>query len=604
MAIGESLAISGPGAGGLTISAYDPTPETKNGDGNRVFDVDDGNANNASNVSISGVTLTGGDTSGSGGAVLANDNLTLSDSVITGNASRISSATQGGGAIYSGYGGNLTVVRCVIVNNSAVMEGGGIRKRGGQLVIQDSQIENNVAGWVGGGASASDGGVSVVISRTNIKANVSTTTGPSYGGGGLFFYNATAMIRDSLISGNTSLHRGGGIDAAVTTLSIITTTVSGNTATSNGGGVRSSGGSLEIAFSTITANTAPAGLGSGVWASGGTASRIFRSSIIAGNTNSDVDGDVAVFQSSGFNLIGTGSAIGAFNQPGDQTGVINPLLGSLVDNGGPTMTHALLPGSPALDAGDPAAVAGVGGVPLDDQRGTPFGRIYDGDGVGGARIDIGAYESQPIPPTVIGDYNADGTTDGADYVMWRKTLGTTVASFTGADGDGDGIVDQNDYAVWRAHFGTTAPTVGSGAGEFRISHFGFRIDEDAVQFSVSRDAERSADGDLAIEVQAFAASELEVEVGGRTDGALADFDRLSPEKPVAPGASSPLRIFDRRDAAADRALVAWLDSRLASEDREGESTVGDGGIEDDAEVEMSQDEVANAVFAGMGEIFP
>ena len=76
-----------------------------------------------------------------------------------------------------------------------------------------------------------------------------------------------------------------------------------------------------------------------------------------------------------YNLIGTGNAtmspLNAFNQPGDQVGV-NPLLGPLADNGGPTMTHALLAGSPAIDAGDPAALAGMGGIPMFDQRGAPF----------------------------------------------------------------------------------------------------------------------------------------------------------------------------------------------------------------------------------------
>ena len=63
------------------------------------------------------------------------------------------------------------------------------------------------------------------------------------------------------------------------------------------------------------------------------------------------------------------------------------MLGPLADNGGPTFTHALLPGSPAIDAGDPAAVAGVGNVPLYDQRGFAFSRVA------GGRIDIGAFEA-------------------------------------------------------------------------------------------------------------------------------------------------------------------------------------------------------------------
>ena len=69
---------------------------------------------------------------------------------------------------------------------------------------------------------------------------------------------------------------------------------------------------------------------------------------------------------------------------------LDPKLGPLVDNGGPTVTHALLAGSPALNMGNPAAVAGVGTVPQFDQRGAPFGRVF------GGRIDIGAFEQQSL----------------------------------------------------------------------------------------------------------------------------------------------------------------------------------------------------------------
>ena len=75
-------------------------------------------------------------------------------------------------------------------------------------------------------------------------------------------------------------------------------------------------------------------------------------------------------------------------------GVINPLLGPLANNGGPTMTHALLVDSPAIDAGDPAAMAGMNGVPEFDQRGEPHLRVRDGDATEDIAIDIGAYERE------------------------------------------------------------------------------------------------------------------------------------------------------------------------------------------------------------------
>jgi hypothetical protein len=120
-------------------------------------------------------------------------------------------------------------------------------------------------------------------------------------------------------------------------------------------------------------------------------------------------------------------------------------LGPLAHNGGPTLTHALLPGSPAINAGDPAAMAGVDGVPLFDQRGEPFTRVY------GGRIDIGAFEWQPNP--LAGDYNFDGTVDAADYVVWQATRHSAVD--LRANGNGDRVVDQADYDVWWANFGSS-----------------------------------------------------------------------------------------------------------------------------------------------------
>ena len=285
-------------------------------------------------------------------------------------------------------------------------------------------------------------------------------------------------MSDSLISGNSSLFTGGGIEASITTLTMIGSTLSGNTSASYGGALHSVSGSFQIAFSTITANMAPVGVSGGIYATGGNAaSRVIRSSIVAGNTNSDLDGDATLFQSAGYNLIGTGNRASVFNQLGDQTGVTNPQLGALGNNGGPTKTHALLVGSPAIDAGDPAAVAGMNGVPLYDQRGTPYARVYDGDGAGGNRIDIGAVElqTQPLPSAVFGDYNGDGAVDGGDYVLSRKTIGANVTPYTNADGNGSGTIGPEDYDVWRAHIGATPS--GTGSGRDAISTGGLASDD-------------------------------------------------------------------------------------------------------------------------------
>jgi hypothetical protein len=116
-----------------------------------------------------------------------------------------------------------------------------------------------------------------------------------------------------------------------------------------------------------------------------------RNTIIAGNSvdpggsGPDLSGN---FTSNGHNLIGNDSGSTGFTAKGDQVGtannLIDPRLGALADNGGPTRTHALLAGSPAIDHGDNSA------APATDQRGVA--RPRDGDGNGSRIVDIGAFE--------------------------------------------------------------------------------------------------------------------------------------------------------------------------------------------------------------------
>jgi hypothetical protein len=73
--------------------------------------------------------------------------------------------------------------------------------------------------------------------------------------------------------------------------------------------------------------------------------------------------------------------------------------------------------------------------------------------------------SAPVPTLLAGDYNGDGAVDAGDYIVWRRTLGTTgVPAFSGADGDGDGTVDQDDFDVWRTNFGRTLGAGSANAG--------------------------------------------------------------------------------------------------------------------------------------------
>lgn len=182
---------------------------------------------------------------------------------------------------------------------------------------------------------------------------------------------ATVTVTNSTISGNSATGLGGGIYDFIGTTNVINSTISGNTSGSSGGGMYSQGGSVQVTNSTITGNTGLGTGGFGNYYAAGT----FRNSIVSGNVNS--------FNGSPSDVGGTPTiTVGADNLVGG-----NALLGPLQNNGGPTETHALLPGSPAIDAGTNAFAVDAGGSPLTtDQRGAGFDRIT------GGTVDIGAYE--------------------------------------------------------------------------------------------------------------------------------------------------------------------------------------------------------------------
>jgi hypothetical protein len=234
-----------------------------------------------------------------------------------------------------------------------------------------------------------------------VLRNCSITNNASVEGGGIWNGGSLA-VTNCLISYNRSSYsewgeRGGGLfNTGYAVLQ--NTTVSGNYAQGEGGGIWNRGG-LRLLNCTITSNTIlmyqQLGAGGGVWNLTSDYT-IFqsRNSIIAGNSSvtytngaqltspNDISG---YFDSLGRNLIL--STNGLIKVGYDQTDLfgVDPMLGPLQDNGGPTWTHALLQGSPAIDAGDPV------GAPAEDQRGVPRPQ--------GPGVDIGAFEFQyPTTP--------------------------------------------------------------------------------------------------------------------------------------------------------------------------------------------------------------
>jgi hypothetical protein len=203
LVVNKNLTIDGPGANLLTIDASesDPTPGDKNGDGTRVLRIDNGIAAQLA-VAIRGLTLTGGDVMGDGGAIGNFEDLTVVESRITGN-----SASDSGGGVASYVGGRVTLHGCRVSGNSAGRYGGGI---GGSATVVGSTIDGNSAAFGGGIGTTPDGG--------------------------------TIWVTNSTISGNSALQSGGGINIFSLSLRVVHSTVTLNRADADGNSVGAGGG--------------------------------------------------------------------------------------------------------------------------------------------------------------------------------------------------------------------------------------------------------------------------------------------------------------------------------------------------------------------------
>lgn len=336
-----------------------------------------------------------------GGGIRNEANLTVNDSIFN------NSKAEFGGGVSNEATGNAIVNNNLFSNNIARVNGGAI-VNDGVMTVNQSRFLNNRTNFGQGGAIAVEGDLTVSQSHFsgNVSANVggaiatqmsSSTSSPSlrlaiidstftensaYSGGAMSSAGGNTSVNRSTIANNTATMSGGGITVLGGNLIVINSTISTNN-TSEGGGFYITNGTIDILSSTITNNSANGG---GIYNDSGTVS--LGNSILAGNrgVNPDVLG---LFNDLGNNLIGISDGSSSFTIStlvGSATNPIDPGLGTLADNGGFTQTHALLSGSPAINAGNNVTAAS-----RTDQRGFP--RIQQGT------IDIGAFESDLLPTT-------------------------------------------------------------------------------------------------------------------------------------------------------------------------------------------------------------
>jgi len=435
--VDNDITISGPGAQNLTVDGHEKT---------RVFHVASGRT-----VTIFGLTITNGNgVPGGNGGGIHNDHasLMLNNCTLGSNTANIgagvynngeqsgnaflsinncifteNSAGKSGGGIFND--GEMDGTATVGVNNStfngnsAISDGGGIFNDGGfsgtaHLQIALTTLSGNSANGNGGGIAndgSASGSADLQIVNSTVVGN-SATSGGGLHNHGQQFGNSMLEVINCTVSGNNS-DAGAGVynlgEGAI--LSIGSSTINANTAASYGGGIYSDSLTVTVQNSTLSGNSGGASFGD----SGGGIMNFNAALTVTNSTFSNnsaylgggIHSSVAplivantVFKAGalGANIINTGTGKsrgynvssddggGYLTGLGDQTNT-DPLLGPLQDNGGPTLTHALLPNSPSIDAGDPKFTP----PPGQDQRGYP--RVVNG------RIDIGSFEVQAATAT-------------------------------------------------------------------------------------------------------------------------------------------------------------------------------------------------------------
>lgn len=481
----RNLTINGPGAGLLTVSGNNVR---------RVVLLSNGTRTGPS-LSLSGLTISGGRTNEGGGGIL-NDHgrLTVLNSVFSSNGAGAGGAIYNdgsfsatavltltncafnnnfasyGGAIYSdGYqaGATANLTGCIFNGNAATYGlGGGIFNDGtsggnGTFNVSNSTLTSNNADFGGGIMNQGVGGSATLrVTNSTMSSNIAygDDTTPGLGAG---IYNdahqgtASATVTGCTINGNVTDVGGAiyndGTSNGGATLGVINSTLSGNNATYGGGIYNDAyGGSASTALTNATLSNNTAQYGAGVYndGTGGGHALLQPVNTIFANSGINILNNAGFVSSLGHNLStdnGGGYLVGA----GDQINS-NPRLdsGGLRNNGGPTQTIALLPGSPAIDRGDNSK------APTTDQRG-----VIRPQPAGGL-VDIGAFEARQF--AVSGVVTNSGGTPVSGVTLTLNASAGAVTRTAQSDGNGAfafAAVSEGTYSLTPSKSGVTfSPT--------------------------------------------------------------------------------------------------------------------------------------------------
>jgi len=272
-----------------------------------------------------------------------------------------------------------------VADGAAAPQGGGILNFGtlnlDRVVVRDNaETSPGPANFeFGGGGIYNGGGATLNLTDSTVRDNVSNNQ-PS---GGIYgFFGSTINITRSTVSGNVAATDVAGGLRSLGNATIVNSTFSGNVSTAwHGGAIFHTDGQLTVTNSTFSGNVAPSGTASGILVAtfGAPANATLTNNVLEGNGGAFAcaieGGGAATITSGGFNVISDGSC----NPIASDQSSTDALLEPLADNGGPTLTHALLAGSPAIDAADSAV------CPATDQRGVARD----------AACDVGSFEFVP-----------------------------------------------------------------------------------------------------------------------------------------------------------------------------------------------------------------